>query len=301
VNLLSGGAMDINQLRVFTSVYRNLSFTRASEELGISQPTISEHIKNLERELGCPLFDRLTRKIIPTKEAEAMFIKASSIIDDMHALKSTVRAAAGRIRGRLMVGASTIPGTYILPEKIAAFAKKYPRVSFEVIIDDSRRITEGILNHKILLGFVGAVMERDDLIYTPVIEDELILAAPEGLVRNKMILPKDILNLPFIQREEGSGTRKTMETYLKAQRIDPLALNTVAVLGSTASVKEALKAGMGVSIVSNIAVKEDLERGVLREVKIKGLKMKRSFYQVTHKKRVLSEPHKSFYDYMKKG
>lgn len=290
--------MDINQLRIFASVYRNRSFTRASEELNISQPTISEHIKNLERDLRCTLFDRLTRKIIPTAEATAIFAKASNIIDEMDELQESVRASKGNVTGPVTVGASTIPGTYILPYKVAGFSRRNPQVSFEIVIDDSRRIIEKILNHEILLGFVGAMIDSNHINYEPCIDDELILVAPKTLSRKKTIEPAEILHLPFIEREAGSGTRITVEAHLAKAGIDPSNLKTVALLGSTASVKEAVKAGLGCAILSRIAVQDELERGLLKEIRIKGLKMTRSFYLVTHKSRVLPAPYESFQAYL---
>lgn len=290
--------MDINQLRIFASVYRNRSFTRASEELNISQPTISEHIKNLERDLECTLFDRLTRKIIPTAEARAIFARASNIIDEMSELQEAVRASKGNITGPVTIGASTIPGTYILPYKVAEFSRDHPQVSFEILIDDSRQIIERILNHEILLGFVGAMMDTNHVNYEPCIDDELILVAPQALSLKKSIPLPEILHLPFIQRELGSGTRTTTEAHLAKAGIALSDLKTVALLGSTASVKEALKAGLGVSILSRMAVQDELERGLLQEIRMQGLKMTRSFYLVTHKSRVLPAPYESFQAYL---
>lgn len=290
--------MDINQLRIFASVYRNRSFTRAAEELNISQPTISEHIKNLERDLECTLFDRLTRKIIPTAEATAIFTKASNILEEMNELKESVRASKGRVAGPVTVGASSIPGTYILPYKIAEFSRHRPQVSFEIVIEDSRRIVEMILNHDILLGFVGAVLDTRHIHYEPCIDDELILVAPQDLAPKKTITSAELLHLPFIQREVGSGTRSTMEAYLAKAGIDPSELQVAALLGSTASLKEALKAGLGVAILSRIAVRHELENGLLKEIRIKDLRMTRSFFLVTHKSRMLPAPYKSFQAYM---
>ena len=126
--------MDIHQLRIFASVYKNRSFSKASKENHISQPTISEHIKNLENDLNCKLFDRLGRSIVPTKEAEILYPRALHIIENLEELKYDISRAGGSVKGQLLIGASTIPGTYILPVIASNFKKTYPDVSFEIII-----------------------------------------------------------------------------------------------------------------------------------------------------------------------
>lgn len=290
--------MDIQHLKIFVSVYKNRGFSKASAALHLSQPTISEHIKNLEFELGCKLFDRVSRIIIPTREAEIIYPGAIQIIEDLEKLKEEISLSGRNIKGHLILGASTIPGTYILPVMASEFKKLHPEVSFEIIIEDSRKITDMILNHDLILGAVGAKMEQGKINYLPFIEDELILAAADTIIIKDSISVKDLLEIPFVMREEGSGTLKTMERFLNEKKVDIRELNVVAVLGSTDSVKQALKSGFGVSILSRVAVEDELNCGTLKEIKIRGLKMKRSFYLITHKKRTLPNPYNAFYNYM---
>ena len=116
--------MDIHQLRVFTSVYRNRSFSKASEELHLTQPTISNHIKALETEFDCRLFDRLGRTIIPTKEAEVLYGQSVEIMAKADVLKETLEQLRKNLTGKLIVGASTIPGVYLMPRMMTKFQKK---------------------------------------------------------------------------------------------------------------------------------------------------------------------------------
>ncbi|GBE38488.1 HTH-type transcriptional regulator CysL [bacterium BMS3Bbin08] len=291
--------MDIQHLKIFISVYKNRGFSKAAVELHLSQPTISEHIKNLEFELGCKLFDRVGRTIIPTREAGIIYPKALQIIEDLEKLREELSHAGSNIKGQLILGASTIPGTYILPVMASEFKKLYPEVSFEIIIEDSRKITDMVLNYDLILGAVGAEMEPGKINYLPFIEDELILAAGEKVIPKNTISVKGLKDVPFILREEGSGTLKTMERFLNKKGIDIGELNVVAVLGSTDSVKQAIKSGLGASILSRIAIKDELTCGALKEIRIRGLKMKRSFYLITHKKRALPNPYNAFYNYLK--
>jgi DNA-binding transcriptional LysR family regulator len=292
--------MDIHQLKIFTSVYKNKSFTRASEELHISQPTISEHIKNLEADLGVRLFDRLGRSILPTREAEILYPKALQLLEDLENIQDEVSATGSGVKGRILFGASTIPGAYILPPIAYTFKQQFPDTSFEILIEDSKKITEMVLNHDLLCGLVGAKMESDKLNYTSLIEDELVLVAGGDITGKRTIKPSELHTLPILMREIGSGTRQTFENYLARKKISLVDLKIVATLGSTSAVKQAVKAGLGASILSRIAVQEELANGSLVEIHIKGLQMKRKFYLVHLKKRSLPAQYLAFCQHMKK-
>jgi DNA-binding transcriptional LysR family regulator len=286
--------MDIHHLKIFAAVYRHRSFSRASEELRISQPTISEHIKNLELELDCKLFDRLGRSIIPTPQAELILAKALQIVDEVAAIPDLVMQAGTAIRGHLLIGASTIPGTYLLPVLAARFKKAHPDVSFEIRIHDTCQIAEMLAGHELLLGVVGARVEQKQLSLHPFCNDTLICAGIPELAGHcrAQALPA----VPFLQREQGSGTRTVTEKLLKERGIDPAGLDIAATLGSTAAIKEAIKAGLGVSILSRMAISEELATGRLEEIALAGPAMTRSFYLLRHKKRSLPAHYQAFYD-----
>ena len=292
--------MEIHHLKLFVSVYKNKSFTKASEKLHISQPTISEHIKNLEKSLNCKLFDRLGRSIMPTAEADVLYPKALRILDDLDQIQEEITEAGARVKGKLVVGASTIPGTYILPRAAYSFKNQYPDVAFEIIMEDSAKINNLILQHELLCGLVGAKITSDKLDYSPLIEDELVLMAVPKVLPSKSISLNKLATIPFLQREKGSGTRQTYENFL-AQKMSPADFNIVATLGSTSAVKQAVKEGLGVSIISRIAVQEELENKTLHEITIKNLKMKRKFYLVHQKKRTLPAQYLAFIKHLKKA
>ncbi len=292
--------MDIHHLKIFVSVYKNKSFTRASEQLHISQPTISEHIKNLETSLDCRLFDRLGRSIMPTVEADVLYPRALQLLDDLERIQEEVSATGGDVKGRILIGASTIPGAYILPRKAHTFKQQFPDTVFEILIEDSKKITEMVLNHDLLCGIVGAKMESEKLNYIPLIEDELILVSSRGMSSKKLLKPQELLSLEFLSREKGSGTRQTFENYLGKKKISAEKLHIVATLGSTSAIIQALKAGLGVSVLSRIAVQEELDRGILKEITIQGMKMKRSFFMIRLKKRTLPPQYAAFCKHMKK-
>ncbi|NOX25656.1 MAG: hypothetical protein GXP59_06010 [Deltaproteobacteria bacterium] len=246
----------------------------------------------MEKRLGCRLFDRLGRSIKPTSKADILYPKALSIIDDIKKAKEELSAEDQRVSGELIVGASTIPGAYILPHLATVFKSLHPATSFEIRIADSSEIIDDVLNYDVLIGIVGTKTASKNLKFSPFVEDQLVLAAPISREAASVSL-KTLVKLPFLSREKGSGTRTSMEKFwlkngCKGQ------LNTVAVFGSNAAIKEAIKANLGVSILSRISISDDLECGKIKEIKIKGITMKRSFYIVTRKNRTLPNNYKVF-------
>ena len=216
--------MDIHHLKVFVSVFKNKSFTRASEDLLISQPTISEHIKNLENSLGCKLFDRLGRSIMPTTEADILYPKALQFLDDLELIQEEISAAGIGIKGKLVIGASTIPGAYILPRLACSFKNQYPDVAFEILIEDSAKITTMILQHELLCGIVGAKMPSDKLLYEPLLEDELILVTTKKVLDQRSVTLEKLASIPFLLREKGSVRDRPLKTIL--QRIISTAMHS---------------------------------------------------------------------------
>ena len=295
------GNMDIHHLKIFVSVYKNKSFTRASEELLISQPTISEHIKNLEISLDCRLFDRLGRSIMPTVEADVLYPKALGLLDELDRIQEEISAASTGIKGKLVIGASTIPGTYILPRMACSFKTLHPDVAFEILIKDSGRVTAMVLQHDLLCGIVGAKTISEKLEFTPLAEDELILVAAPGVFSKKQVRLAELAAIPFLQREEGSGTRRAFEDFLGQNNIPAQSFNIVATLGSTSAVKQAVKEGLGASVISRMAVHEELRSGTLQKITVRNMKIKRKFYLVRQKKRTLPAHYLAFCEHLEKS
>lgn len=291
--------MDIHQLRVFASVFRNKSFSKASEELYLTQPTISDHIKTLEEELNCKLFDRLGRTIIPTKEAEVLYSHAMEIIEKANNIKDIIGQFKKEIAGDLIIGASTIPGTYLMPLAIASFKKQHPSVSFQVIISDSKVIIEKVSRHELLMGIVGAKLSNGQLNFIPFLEDELIVVSSPSLIKKDKATLDELTQIPMIFREEGSGTRRETERILEGNGIALDSIKISGVFGSTDAVKQAVKGGMGISILSKLSVADELKFKALKEIKVKDIQMKRKFYIVTHKKRTLPAVYNIFLEYLK--
>jgi DNA-binding transcriptional LysR family regulator len=290
--------MDIHHLRVFASVFKNKSFSRASEELHLTQPTISNHIKALEDEMNCKLFDRLGRTIIPTKEAEVLYAHSLELIEKVNIIQEAIGEIKKDLTGKLIIGASTIPGVYLIPRIMSEFKKKYPVISFQILISDSRGIVESIARHDMLLGIVGAKLDNEQIRYLPFVEDELIAVASPLLIKNHHMTLKDLLKLPMVLREEGSGTRRETEKLLESKGAPLKDITIAGIFGSTDAVKQAVKSGLGVSILSKYAVADELKYKILEEIKLTDTKMKRRFYIVTHKKRTLPRLYDTFLEHL---
>ncbi len=291
--------MDIHQLRVFTSVFKNKSFSKASEELHLTQPTISDHVKTLEEELDCNLFDRLGRTIIPTKEAEVLYSYALEIIEKTNTIKEVISQTRKEIKGDLIIGASTIPGTYLLPSIMAEFQRKYPSVSFQILVSDSRGIIDKVSKHELLLGIVGAKLDDEQINYIPFVEDELIVVSSPSMIKSNSITLKGLTKFPMVLREEGSGTRREVEKILEGKGISLGGIKIAGIFGSTDAIKQAVKAELGISILSKLSVADELKHNILKEIKLTDTQMKRKFYIITHKKRTLPLLHAVFLEHIK--
>jgi DNA-binding transcriptional LysR family regulator len=274
--------MNLKHIELFCEIAEKKSFSKAAEVFSLSQPTLTEHIKSLEENLGLKLFDRLGREVLLTKAGEILYNYAKRIIDLKLEAKKALDNLKGKVEGNINVGASTIPGEYILPLMLKDFLTNFPKISINLDIADTTNILKSILNNQIELGIIGAKIEDSKLEYIKFIQDELVLIIPPDfpLPKNKSISLEELKNLPFIIREKGSGTRIEIEKNLRNNGFDVSKLNIVAVLGSTMAVIQAVKNGIGVSLISRWAAKEYLPSFNLSSLKINELNFKRDFYLI---------------------
>lgn len=290
--------MDLHQLKIFSAVYKKRSFSKASEEVNLTQPTVSDHIKTLEEELNCKLFDRLGRSILPTDEADKIYPSVIELIERAEQIREIISISRSKIDGDIFVGASNIPGIYLLPSMIVSFNKIYKDINFSVTISDSHDIYEKILNQEILIGLVGSLINDESIKYEPFYDDKLILVASTKFDFPDSINPIALKTIPLVLRERGSGTRRETEEIFKKNRIDINKINIVSTFGSTEAIKEAIKAGMGCSILSQISVKDEILTGLFKEIPIKGINMLRKFYIAYHIKRSLPNRYEIFKKYL---
>jgi DNA-binding transcriptional LysR family regulator len=293
--------MDIHRLEVFCSVLDLQSFTKAAEAVCLTQPTVSEHIRALEEMLGEKLIDRLGREILPTPAGKILYGYARKIIQLRNEAIQALEKYKGNLSGQLLIGASTIPGTYILPKFIGSFKADHPSIQISVDIASSADIVEKILRSDIELGLVGARWQDKRIVLEEIFSDELILTAfpDHPWAKKKSIELANLSGQAFILREKGSGTRMVMSEKLQEHGFDLSQLDVVAAMGSTEAVRQAIKARIGVSILSYHAVSEDLQRGTLITIPIAGVRIFRSFYLIQRKNRQPSPLCSAFLRYLR--
>jgi DNA-binding transcriptional LysR family regulator len=291
--------VDIRKLEVFCKVYELRSFSRAGDETYLSQPTVSGHIKSLEDHLECRLFDRLGKEIVPTRAGDILYEYAVKIIQLRDETERAINLFQGKLKGRLLIGGSTIPGDYILPALLGQFREIYPDVVTSLKVADTKQVIDMILDAQVEVGMVGARVEHPSIIYQMFQEDHLILAAAYGhpLSRKGPLTPTDLPRVPFVLREYGSGTRMAIEQALRELSLSLKNFNIVAEMGSTQAVKETLKAGAGVSLLSRRAVEDDLRFNFLVEIPVEGLNIKRHFYLIAHRSRTMSPICEAFWKF----
>jgi DNA-binding transcriptional LysR family regulator len=292
--------MDLWQINIFCKVVELKSFSKAGKAVLLSQPTVSSHIKDLEDHFACRLIDRLPSEAVPTRAGRVLYDYGRRLLALRDETETALSEFQGRMKGRLLIGGSTIPGGYILPRLIGAFSETFPDVRISLINGDTERIIETVVDGSVELGVVGARTGVKQILQDRLIEDEMKLVVPAGhrWAGREKIGIRNLLKEPFIAREEGSGTWQSIQRSLAEGGTSPDALNIIAVMGSTQAVIEGIKGGVGVSILSSVAVKESLQVGSLSALKIDGVNLRRNFYLTRHRNRSLSPLAKAFVNFM---
>lgn len=293
--------MDLHRLEVFCKVVELKSFTKAGEEVFLSQPTVSEHIRSLEETLGEKLIDRVGREALPTQAGKILHQYARKILRLRNEAVQAIAAYRGTVTGELLLGAGSIPGTYWLPQCIGSFKTAYPFVQISLHISGSRNIAEKVGHGEIELGVIGARWNDPDLEWEDIFFDELVLVAHPShrWAGQKDISMAELEGEPLLLRERDSGTRKVVQDILEEHGVNPKKIKVVAEIGSTEGVRQGIKAGIGVGFLSRLAVAEDLAAGTLRAVTIEGLQFHRSFYMIRRKNRAMSPVCSKFCEHLR--
>lgn len=268
------------RLKVFRSVAKNLSFTKASQELFVSQPAITKHIQELEAAYQTRLFDRQGSRISLTESGNLLLEHCERILeDDYKRLEYEMHLLHNEYTGGLKLGASTTIAQYVLPPLLASFIGKFPQVSLSLLNGNSREIEAALQEHRIDLGFVEGVFRLPNIRYTTFLEDELVAVVRTGskLAVGEEITPDELFHLPLVLRERGSGTLDVFERALQQHNIKLSSLQVLMYLGSTESIKLFLEHTDCLGIVSVRSITRELYSGQLRVVEIKGMPMLRDF------------------------
>lgn len=261
----------------------------AAHSLRMTQPAVTMQVQALEEYFGTKLFNRSTKKVELSEAGKALFPYAKRSIELMQEAKVEMSRFAQKLKGELQLGASLTFGEYILPRILGPFSSEHPHVSVSMKVMNTTQIVDEILNHQLTFGIVESLIHHPDVTTEAVLDDELKLILPPNhpLLAQNSITLDDVLGFPLILREQGSGTRQVIEESMLSKGIDLDELNIAMELGSTGAVKSAVESGLGVSIISQSAIKHELALGLLHARDIEGCKFVRSFYAVYLKSSLL--------------
>ena len=242
-----------------------LSFTRAAEMLNMTQPAVTHQIRQLEEELNTRLFDRANNRISLTAAGEAVLTYASRIISLYGELNESVKSLTGDRSGLVTLGASTTIAEYMLPGMLGDFQQEFPDVQIRLRVANTDAVVSMVADNTIDLGVVEGQVDSQLLRIEECQQDELQVLMPSNhpLTKETSITPSQLVDHPFINREDGSGTRGVIERYFANHDTDVGQLNRLFELGSTEAIKGLVQAGMGVSIVSKATVAKELALGLL--------------------------------------
>lgn len=267
--------MNIWQLEVFCTVARLKSFSRAARLLHLTQPGVSAQILALEKHFGTRLFRRHAQGVDLTPAGEVVFEYARRILELVQGMEKAVSATDDA--GRLTIAATESIGNYALPCTVWAFKEKNPTCDIRLEIASAADVVAGVQNGKFDVGILErydeGILQEPDLVARSITADELVaVVAPNGRWSSAEELgPQDLLQMPLLLREPGSGVREAVEQCLARAGIDPAQLRVVATMGSNEAIKSAISAGRGASILSRLAVQRELRTGSLKALRVRGL------------------------------
>ncbi len=266
----------------FCAVVDRGSFSAAAEDLGISQPAVSAQIRSLEDRLGRRLLDRNGRRVTLTEAGQVLEGHARRMIELEAELERAIGEVGERIAGRLVIGSSTGPGEVLLPRLLAAFRDAHPDVTVSLVVHDTQTICDRVLDGELELGIVGAARPHRGLAFAPFLRDELVVIAPPAhpLAARTALTLEELARQPLLMQQTGSGVRAVLEAGLRAAGIKPQELQVEMELGLQQSVKAAVLAGLGITVISRLTVAAEVADGLLAAIPIEGHELARDFSTV---------------------
>jgi DNA-binding transcriptional LysR family regulator len=265
--------MDTRQLAAFCAVVERKSFSQAAERLGVTQPAVSLQVRSLEKRLGRKLLDRSGRRVEPTEAGLALYRGAQRMLALEGQLTDELEAGEqGELRGALEVGASTGPGSTVVPVLLCEFQRENPGVAVSLSISDTQSVVDRVAERELELGVVGAARRHRGVVFEPFFRDEVVLACPPGhRFAGRTISLDQLREEPLIVMQEGAGVRQVIEDELRRAGTRLRDLEPRFELGLQESVKSAVAAGHGVTFISRAAIEADLAAGTLETARVKGL------------------------------
>ncbi|MFV9511077.1 LysR family transcriptional regulator [Tepidibacillus sp. LV47] len=269
-------------LEVFVMVAEKKNFSKAAEELHMTQPAVSQYIRALEESMGTRLLERSNKYVRLNKAGEIVFHYAKEILGLYVKMQNSVDDLINKPTGSIIIGASYTFGEYILPHIIAQLQQNYPEITPSIQIHNTKEIIELVLNHQLDVGFIEGNLKNEHLTSEVILEDEMFIVASPKHPLFKMKKEICISNLEeetWILREIGSGTREATENFFRMYKLNPKRLRE---FGSTQLIKESVESGLGITLLSRWAIEKELANHSIEIINVKGLPFKRDFSMITN-------------------
>ncbi len=292
--------MKDQELKIFTTLLKEQSFTATAHALGISQHRVSEAVAGLEKKFGQPLIQRGSHVARPTLAGEKLGIYAHKILNlKVEALEVLEKLKSENLK-ELKLGASSVPGNYLLPKYLSEFQKIETNLRAKLVISNSRQVCDLVQSGEVEVGFVGAKYPISGVSWQPWKKDRLVLVIPEDHKWSsfKSVSLSELIDEPLLLREGDSGTRSVIQNYLSKQKIPMSRLNVVAELGGAEALKRGVQRGMGVAFLSSASVETEIQQGSLLAKPIADFPEKRDLFIITSKERKLSDTAKQFINFV---
>lgn len=288
--------MNLRQLEIFVAVAESGSFSRAADDVLLTQSTVSQHVAALENELGVRLFDRTGRGAELTEGGQLFRQHVRQVLAECADLRQTMARFRGLEDPRLTVGASNIPANYLIPGLLPRLAARHPGIMLNVVAGDSREIIEQLTAGEVALAVVGAHFANDAVEFTPLAADTLQLVVGKGHPwwGRQSVAREELLSTPLVIRESGSGSGSAVEQSLRQVGLDPAQLRMAARFGSNEAVKQSVLGGFGAAFLSVLSVQREVARGELALVEVEGITIERRFWLAVRRDRTLSPAAQAF-------
>jgi DNA-binding transcriptional LysR family regulator len=291
---------ELPHLETFAEAAERSSFTAAARALGLTQAAVSQRVQALERELGVPLFRRVGGKVELTDTGRKLHDYARRILDLHSEARREVTGREAPVEGELAIAASSVPGDYLLPALLAAFGARHPQVRVQAAAGDSAAVIGLVEAGTVSVGLVGQKTDGPHLEYRHLADDRVVVVAPPGhaLAKRKWVSLRQLANHPLVLRESGSGMRHGFEKALERAGSSLADLRVALELGSNEAIQGAVLRGVGVAVLSALAVRKEVAAGRLVALEIEGLRCEREMFVVTNRSRVLPPPARLFLNFL---
>ncbi len=288
--------LTLQQLKLFESVVRNSSFTRAAQEMHLTQPAVSIQVKRLESQAGVPLLEQMGKKIFPTAAGKVVYDAAQAILGRLGDLKDEIESLKGDIQGPLQISVVTT-GKYFMPHLLGHFLQTYPRVEPSLKFTNRARVVERLMENLDDFVVMGQIPEDERLVSYPFLENILGFVAPPGhpLAGREKLALEEVIQARFIGREVGSGTRLALDRLLEERGLQA---EPYMELGSSEAIKQAVVAGLGIAVLSLHSLRLEQAAGKLVVLDVEGFPIRRRWYAVHLKGKRLSLVARTFLDFI---